>query len=77
LVSCHCYIGFRKQKLTTTIGGFTVTYFQLKWVARDGPAVVFGVQGALVGAVIVAIIVTLIFGEKWRAKYPAPAEADD
>ncbi|KAF1808393.1 MFS general substrate transporter [Eremomyces bilateralis CBS 781.70] len=56
-----------------TVGGFTVVYFQLKWVNLNGPGVAFGCQAAIVAGVVASIVVTQVFGKKWRAKFPAPA----
>lgn len=51
-----------------TTGGFCVTYFQLKWVARNGAAVSFGVQAALLAASFLTVVVTQIWGRRWRLK---------
>lgn len=50
-----------------------MVYFQLKWVARDGPAVAFGCQGVVVAGSLLAVVATQIWGAKWRARFPAPA----
>jgi hypothetical protein len=55
-----------------TVGGFCVVYFQLKWIAFNGPAIVFGSQAAIVAGVIVFICLTLVYGERWRERYPPP-----
>jgi hypothetical protein len=55
-----------------TIGGFCVVYFQVNWVAHNGPAVTFGCQAAIVAFFIVSIIATQIKGGSWRMKFPAP-----
>ncbi|KAJ8610237.1 hypothetical protein MRB53_038640 [Persea americana] len=52
-----------------TIGGFCVVYFQVKWIASDGPAVVFGSQAGIVGAAIVSIVATQVFGMRWRKRF--------
>jgi hypothetical protein len=51
-----------------TTGGFCVSYFQLKWVARNGAAVSFGCQAAILGASFLTIIVVQVWGKKWRSK---------
>jgi hypothetical protein len=53
-------------------GGFCVVYFQVKWVANNGPAVTFGCQAAIVAFFIISIIATQLKGASWRAKFPAP-----
>ncbi|EKG11055.1 Major facilitator superfamily [Macrophomina phaseolina MS6] len=55
------------------IGGFTVTYFQMDWVSLNGPAVTFGCQAAIIAGATAAVTVTQVWGERWRAKWPAPA----
>ena len=54
------------------LGGFTVTYFQVPWVTKNGPAVTFGVQGGIIGIAVVSIIATQLFGRKWRVKFVPP-----
>jgi hypothetical protein len=54
------------------VGGFTVNYFQPDWIARNGPAVTFGCQAAIIGAAAITIAVTQYWGRSWRAKYPPP-----
>lgn len=51
------------------LGGFTVTYFQMPWVTRDGSAVTFGVQAAIIVAAGLSILATQIWGEKWRKRW--------
>lgn len=53
-------------------GGFSVTYFEAKWVMRNGPAVTFGCQAAIIVGTFVTIILTQVFGQKWRARFPTP-----
>ncbi|KIW08474.1 uncharacterized protein PV09_01376 [Verruconis gallopava] len=55
-----------------TIGGFCVTYFQSDWAAKNGPAVTFGCQAAIVAFFILSIIATQVKGASWRIKFPAP-----
>jgi hypothetical protein len=59
-----------------TTGGFCVTYFQTQWVAKSGAAVTFGIQGAIIAFGFIFIIITQVWGVKWRHKYPAPAVAE-
>ncbi|KAF2136895.1 uncharacterized protein K452DRAFT_302392 [Aplosporella prunicola CBS 121167] len=54
------------------VGGFSVVYFQLGWVARAGPGVAFGCQGAVIAAVGCAVVVTQRFGRAWRERWPVP-----
>ncbi|KAI9694490.1 MAG: hypothetical protein M1822_000106 [Bathelium mastoideum] len=60
------------RKLICIQGGFCVNYFQSKWVARNGPAVAFGCQAAIVASTIFAIVACQIWGAKWRSKYTLP-----
>ncbi|KKY20675.1 putative major facilitator superfamily [Phaeomoniella chlamydospora] len=55
-----------------TTGGFCVSYFQLKWVVRNGPGVTFGIQAAIIAVGFTAIIATQFWGAKWRLKYLVP-----
>jgi MFS family permease len=55
-----------------TIGGFTVVYFNVQWVAHNGPAITFGCQAAIVAFFIVSIIVTQLKGASWRQRFPPP-----
>jgi len=55
------------------IGGFVITYFNIKWAEKSGPAVSFGCQGAIVFAAFGSIIAVQIYGARWRVKFPAPA----
>jgi hypothetical protein len=58
--------------LTDVTGGFSVIYFQIKWVSLNGAGIVFGLQSLIVGFFIISIIWTQISGPAWRKKYPAP-----
>ncbi|KAK1750474.1 major facilitator superfamily [Echria macrotheca] len=55
------------------IGGFTVTYFQIQWVVRNGPGISFGCQAVVIVGAAFAVVATQVYGKKWRAKFPAPA----
>ncbi len=67
------YAYLESFELTDYLGGFCVTYFQTQWVARSGAAVTFGVQGAIIAASFIFIIITQIMGRSWRLKFLAPA----
>ena len=56
-----------------SIGGFCVTYFQTQWVAKSGAAVTFGVQGAIIAASFIFVIITQVMGRSWRTKFLPPA----
>jgi len=43
-----------------TMGGFAVGYFQPQWIARDGAAVVFGVEATIAAVIMVMTIVPAI-----------------
>ena len=55
------------------IGGFTVVYFQLAWVHRNGPDLAFGCQAAIIAGAALSIVATQRWGRSWRARFPAPA----
>ncbi|OJJ48994.1 hypothetical protein ASPZODRAFT_1370324 [Penicilliopsis zonata CBS 506.65] len=57
-----------------TTGGFCVVYFQLQWVALNGAAVVFGCQAAIIAAGFAGVIITQVWGQGWREKYPPPPD---
>lgn len=54
--------------LARLIGGFSVGYFQLAWVLKDGYDVSFGVQGALVAIAVMIIPVIHVYGPRMRAR---------
>jgi hypothetical protein len=54
------------------LGGFCVVYFQTQWIAESGPAVSFGCQAAIIGAAVLSIVATQVWGGKWRARWPVP-----
>jgi hypothetical protein len=54
-----------------TTGGFIVNYFQVQWAEKNGAAVSFGTQGAVVVAGWALIVIVQIFGKKWREMWPA------
>lgn len=49
------------------IGGFAVGYFQLNWGLSAGYDVSFGIQGAVVGASLIIVILLHVYGERLRA----------
>ncbi|KAL1387433.1 major facilitator superfamily domain-containing protein [Phyllosticta capitalensis] len=55
------------------IGGFSVAYFQLDWVARNGPSVTFGCQAAIIAGATASVVATQVWGKGWRKIWPAPA----
>ncbi|KAL9095797.1 MAG: hypothetical protein Q9165_001794 [Trypethelium subeluteriae] len=55
-----------------TTGGFTVGYFQLDWVKRNGAGVSFGCQAAILAAGFVSIVAVQVWGRRWRMRYPPP-----
>lgn len=59
-----------------TTGGFSVSYFQPPWIAKDGLAAVFGTQAAVVGACVILLITpVMIMGRRkaQRARGAVPA----
>jgi fucose permease len=63
-----------------TTGGFIVNYFQVQWAEKNGAAVSFGTQGAVVVAAWALIVIVQIFGKKWRemwrARHPQRASVE-
>ncbi|AEO63852.1 uncharacterized protein THITE_2036335, partial [Thermothielavioides terrestris NRRL 8126] len=50
------------------VGGFSVAYFQMPWVHRNGPALAFGCQAVVIVGASLLIMVTQAWGRKWRVK---------
>ena len=51
-----------------TTGGFIISYFQVKWAARDGTIVSFGVQAGICAAAFSLIVFLQFFGKKLRQR---------
>lgn len=51
-----------------TTGGFIISYFQVKWAARDGTIVSFGVQGAICLAAFGLVLFLQLYGKKLRQR---------
>ncbi|BDD60329.1 hypothetical protein MAP00_005467 [Monascus purpureus] len=51
-----------------TAGGFSVGYFQPPWIAKDGTAVVFGVQAAVLVGMLILTVSPMIFLGRRKAK---------
>ena len=49
-------------------GGFIVSYFEITWVTRMGPAKTFGIQAAISAAFLGTIVVLLVWGKRMRAR---------
>lgn len=54
-----------------TTGGFIVNYFQVEWAQKNGAAVSFGTQAAVVVFAWILIVVVQIYGKRWRKRWPA------
>jgi hypothetical protein len=76
LVSALKFALAKWEQTDKITGGFCVTYFQTQWVAKSGAAVTFGIQGAVIAFGFIFVIITQVWGVKWRHKYPAPAVAE-
>lgn len=59
-----------------TASGFSVGYFQPSWIARNGVAVVFGTQAAVVVAVLVLTITPVILVERRKNRRAAAGTGD-
>ncbi|KAF2089799.1 MFS general substrate transporter [Saccharata proteae CBS 121410] len=68
----HAALASAWMNFWRVIGGFSVVYFQLKWVERNGPAVSFGCQAAVIAAAAGAVVATQVWGKGWRSRFPAP-----
>ena len=50
-----------------TVGGFIITYFEIKWAEKEGTERSLGIQAAVVGAAVVVFVLPLqIWGKKMR-----------
>lgn len=49
-----------------TLGGFIISYFQVRWANASGTKVSFGIQGAIVAAAFGIVIVLMVFGKRMR-----------
>lgn len=56
---------------TRILGGFIITYVQVRWAAAAGPQRSFGVQAAIVAAATLLVIVLQVFGARLR-KWSGP-----
>ncbi|KAL2018605.1 hypothetical protein VTK56DRAFT_575 [Thermocarpiscus australiensis] len=54
------------------VGGFSVAYFQIPWLHRNGAALSFGCQAVVIVGAALVIVATQKWGRQWRAKFPAP-----
>ncbi|OJI98584.1 hypothetical protein ASPVEDRAFT_80226 [Aspergillus versicolor CBS 583.65] len=59
-----------------TASGFSVGYFQPSWIARNGVAVVFGTQAAVVVAVLVLTITPVVLVERRKSRRAAAGTGD-
>ncbi|KAK0642869.1 major facilitator superfamily domain-containing protein [Cercophora newfieldiana] len=50
-----------------TVGGFIVSYFQVRWADAQGTKLSFGIQGAVCAAAVILIVVLQIWGKRLRA----------
>lgn len=49
-----------------TLGGFIVSYFQVRWADAQGTRVSFGIQAAICGAAFVIILFLMVYGKRLR-----------
>lgn len=49
-----------------TLGGFVVSYFQVRWAAAQGTRVSFGIQGAICAAAFAIVVVLMVYGKRMR-----------
>lgn len=49
-----------------TVGGFIISYFQVRWAEAQGTKLSFGIQGAVCAFAVVFIIALQIWGKKLR-----------
>lgn len=51
-----------------TLGGFIISYFQVRWASAAGPKNSFGVQAAIVAAAFGIVIILMVFGKQMRVR---------
>lgn len=68
----HAMLASSVLNFWRTTGGFTVIYYQIPWIEAVGPAATFGTQAAICAAAFVFALLTQIYGESWRRRYPPP-----
>ena len=49
-----------------TLGGFIVSYFQVRWALASGTKISFGIQGAICAAAILLIVILQVWGKRMR-----------
>lgn len=49
-----------------TLGGFIVSYFQVRWANAQGTRVSFGIQAAICGAAFGIVLVLMVYGKRLR-----------
>jgi hypothetical protein len=49
-----------------TLGGFIITYFQVRWATAVGPRASFGVQAGVVAGASVLVVVLQVYGRRLR-----------
>jgi hypothetical protein len=48
------------------LGGFIISYFQVKWATAEGTEKSFGIQGAVCGAAFLFVVVLVFYGKRLR-----------
>jgi hypothetical protein len=49
-----------------TLGGFIISYFQVKWATAQGTKMSFGIQGAICAAAFLFVVVCMVWGKRMR-----------
>jgi len=49
-----------------TLGGFIISYLQIRWAKAQGTEKSFGVQGAIVGFVFLMVVFLQLYGKRLR-----------
>lgn len=49
-----------------TLGGFIISYFQVRWATAQGTERSFGIQGAICGAAFLFVLVLVFWGKRMR-----------
>ncbi|KAK5653437.1 hypothetical protein OQA88_8922 [Cercophora sp. LCS_1] len=52
--------------MSRTVGGFIISYFQVRWALSQGTKISFGIQGAVCAAAVFVIIALQIWGKRLR-----------
>ncbi len=52
--------------MARALGGFIISYFQVRWAAATGPQGSFGAQAGITAGVLILVVVLSVFGRRIR-----------